>query len=39
MKYYPYHLDEKYEDENGEPYDYGIDFLDEDAEDDDWWKK
>lgn len=39
MKYYPYHLDEKYDDENGEPHDYGIDFLDDDDDDDDWWKK
>ncbi len=24
MKYYPYHLDKNYDDENGEPYDYGF---------------
>ena len=40
MKYYPYHLDKNYDDENGNPYDYG--FGDEDEEDDDddnWWRK
>ena len=33
MKYYPYHLDKNYDDENGNPYDYGED------EDDNWWRK
>ena len=36
MKYYPYHLDENYNDENGNPYDYG---FEDDEEDDDWWRK
>lgn len=37
MKYYPYHLDANYDDENGDPYNYGLD--DEDEEDDDnWWR-
>lgn len=38
MKYYPYHLDKNYDDENGNPYDYGFGKDDEDEEDD-WWKK
>ena len=38
MKYYPYHLDPKYDDENGNPYDYGFGDIEEDDEDD-WWKK
>jgi hypothetical protein len=25
MKYYPYHLDKEYDDENGNPYNYGWD--------------
>lgn len=38
MKYYPYHLDKNYDDENGKPHNYGID--DEQEEDgDDWWRK
>ncbi len=37
MKYYPYHLDSKYDDENGKPHDYG--FGDEEEGNDDWWKK
>jgi len=37
MKYYPYHLDPEYDDENGNPHDYG--FGDFDDEDDEWWKK
>ena len=37
MKYYPYHLDANYDDENGNPYDYGLGDEDED-EDDDWWR-
>ena len=32
MKYYPYHLDASYDDENGNSYDYGFD-------DEDWWRK
>jgi hypothetical protein len=36
MKYYPYHLDKNYDDENGNPYNYGFD--EEDEEDDDWWR-
>lgn len=39
MKYYPYHLDPKYDDENGNPYDYGFGDLEEDEDEDDWWKK
>ena len=41
MKYYPYHLDASYDDENGNPYDYGFgdDELDEEDEDDNWWRK
>jgi len=35
MKYYPYHLDPNYDDENGNPYNYG--FGDED-DDDNWWQ-
>lgn len=38
MKYYPYHLDPDYDDENGKPYDYGFGRADEE-EDDDWWRK
>ncbi len=38
MKYYPYHLDAKYDDENGESYNYGFENDDED-EKDDWWRK
>jgi hypothetical protein len=37
MKYYPYHLDKKYDDENGKPYNYGFD--DEQEEEDDWWRR
>jgi hypothetical protein len=37
MKYYPYHLNAKYDDENGQPYNYGFD--DESNEDEDkWWR-
>lgn len=39
MKYYPYHLDANYDDENGNPYNYG--FRDEDNDedkDDNWWR-
>lgn len=38
MKYYPYHLDKNYDDENGNHYDYGFG-EDEDDDPDDWWKK
>jgi hypothetical protein len=34
MKYYPYHLDKDYDDENGNPHNYG---LEDDS--DDWWRK
>lgn len=37
MKYYPYHLDPAYDDENGNPHDYGLGADDE--EEDNWWKK
>ena len=37
MKYYPYHLDANYDDENGNPYNYGFD--DKEDEDDNWWRK
>lgn len=37
MKYYPYHLDKSYDDENGNPYNYGFDGDDE--EEDNWWRK
>ena len=37
MKYYPFHLDENYDDENGNPYNYGFDDPDED--DDQWWRR
>lgn len=36
MKYYPYHLDKTYDDENGNPYDYG---FSDDEEEDEWWRK
>ena len=36
MKYYPYHLDPEFDDDYGNPYDYG--FGDGDEEDD-WWRK
>lgn len=39
MKYYPYHLDKNYDDENGNPYDYGFEENDEDDDNDNWWKK
>jgi hypothetical protein len=38
MKYYPYHLDPNYDDENGKPYDYGFG-EDDDEEQDDWWRR
>jgi len=36
-KYYPYHLDKHFDDEKGEPFDYGFGDDDEDDEDN-WWK-
>jgi hypothetical protein len=36
MKYYPYYLDEKYDDENGDFYNDGFEKDDED--DDNWWR-
>ncbi|MEA3497291.1 MAG: hypothetical protein U9R42_14785, partial [Bacteroidota bacterium] len=36
MKYYPYHLDPDYDDEKGNPYNYGFGGEDED---DNWWRK
>ncbi len=36
-KYYPYHLDPNYDDEEGNPYDDG--FGNDDEADDDWWKR
>ena len=37
-KYYPYHLDKEYDDEDGRPFGYGVGDDDED-EHDDWWKR
>lgn len=37
MKYYPYHLDANYDDENGSPYNYGLEDGDEE-DDDNWWR-
>jgi hypothetical protein len=39
MKYYPYHLDPDYDDENGNPYNYGFGKDEDDEEDDTWWRK
>ena len=39
MKYYPYHLDPKYDDENGNPHDYGFGDEDDEDEGEDWWRK
>jgi hypothetical protein len=39
MKYYPYHLDASYDDEDGNPYNYGFDDFDKDEEDDNWWRR
>jgi len=36
-KYYPYHLDPEYDDENGNPYDYGFGQPNE-PDPDDWWR-
>ena len=38
MKYYPYHLDPNYDDENGNPYNYGLEDEDEEDDDDRWWR-
>lgn len=39
MKYYPYHLDANYDDENGNPYNYGFeDEKGDENEDDNWWR-
>ena len=35
MKYYPYHLDAAYDDENGNLYNYGLE-VEDDEEDEDW---
>jgi len=37
MKYYPYHLDKNYDDDSGNPYNYGLE--DDDENKDDWWRK
>lgn len=39
MKYYPYHLDKNYDDEKGNPYNYGFSDEDENENDDNWWRK
>lgn len=39
MKYYPYHLDPDYDDEEGAPYDYGMDDEDDEDDDDNWWRR
>jgi hypothetical protein len=39
MKYYPYHLDAGYDDENGNPYDYGFGDDNDDEGGDDWWRR
>jgi hypothetical protein len=39
MKYYPYHLDKNYDDENGNPYDYGFGEEEDDEDDDNWWRQ
>ena len=39
IRYYPYHLDPDYDDEDGNPYNYGFDVDDDDDDDDDWWRK
>ncbi len=37
-KYYPYHLDPEYDDEDGNPFDYGFGEFDDDDDDDTWWR-
>jgi hypothetical protein len=40
IKYYPYHLNASYDDENGNLYDYGLGEEEDDEDDDDnWWRK
>ena len=39
MKYYPYHLDANYDDEYGNPFDYGFGDEDDDENDSDWWRR
>ncbi|GEM_PF-851249 len=39
MKYYPYHLDPKYDDEHGNPHDYGFGDVDDEKDEDNWWKQ
>jgi len=36
-RYYPYHLDKNFDDEDGNEYGFGDD--DGDDEDDNWWRK
>ena len=36
-KYYPYHLDPEYDDEHGNPHDYGVN-LNDDTDPADWWR-
>lgn len=38
MKYYPYHLDKNYDDENGNAQNFGLDDEDEDR-DENWWRR
>jgi hypothetical protein len=40
MKFYPYHLNPEYDDEFGNPYNYGFgeDDFDDDEIEDDWWR-
>jgi hypothetical protein len=38
MKYYPYHLDAKYDDEKGNPYNYGLGNDGEEDDNDNWWR-
>jgi len=38
MKYYPYHLDPEYDDEDGNPYDYGFGIHEDDDLADSWKK-
>jgi hypothetical protein len=39
MKYYPYHLDKDYDDEDGNPCDYGFEDDGDDDDDDNWWRR
>ena len=39
MKYYPYHLDPCFDDDDGKPFNYGLEEGDDDKEDEDkWWQ-